>query len=326
MTFGEHIEELRAHMIRAIVGTLVAFFVMIWFASTIVRILVEPVESAQEAWYRRHTESRVALFREHKDKLTPVRASISPKQLLNAAKAMGGDAQVPEQASPQEIMLDLSVGDLLEAVALPLGEIWGKGRLRSMATQEPFIIYFKAVLGASIVLASPWIFYQLYSFVAVGLYAHERRFVNLTLPFSVILFLLGVVICYFLVFPAMLNFFLATNEAMDIEPETRLSEWVGFAVILLVIFGVAFQLPLFMLMVERVGIISHQQLAKQRRMALFVLAIAAALITPGGDPSTMVLLAGPLILLFELGLWLMRYFERRNPFAADASLDTLEPL
>lgn len=102
---------------------------------------------------------------------------------------------------------------------------------------------------------------------------------------------------------------------MDIEPEFRLSEWVGFAVMLMLIFGVMFQMPLMMLMLERVGIISHDMLVGKRRMAVFVNCVIAAVVTPGGDPNTMILLALPMCVLFELGLFLMRYFDKKNPFA-----------
>ncbi|MFO0948344.1 MAG: twin-arginine translocase subunit TatC [Planctomycetota bacterium] len=85
-------------------------------------------------------------------------------------------------------------------MTLPLAEVNRRWSLRSYSAQEAFVIFFKAVLGASVVLASPWVFYQIYSFVAVGLYSHEKRFVHLTLP-SALPCSFGVAICYFLVFP-----------------------------------------------------------------------------------------------------------------------------
>jgi sec-independent protein translocase protein TatC len=144
----------------------------------------------------------------------------------------------------------------------------------------------------------------------------------MSLPFSVGLFILGVFTCYFIVFPRMLSFFLWTNEWLSVEPDIRLNEWVGFSVVLMLIFGVAFQLPLFMLLLERVGIITHEWIAGQRRMAILILAITSAVVTPGGDPYTMIFLVVPLYLLFELGLLLMLYFRRRNPFAATRSDDS----
>jgi sec-independent protein translocase protein TatC len=102
---------------------------------------------------------------------------------------------------------------------------------------------------------------------------------------------------------------------MDIEPDIRLNEWVGFSVLLMLIFGVGFQLPLLMLMLDRVGLVTYDWVVKQRKMAIMGLAVLAALATPGGDPITMLFLAVPMYILFELGLLLMAYFRRHNPFA-----------
>lgn len=321
MTFGEHIEELRNHMIRAIIGILVAFIVMVFFGNYVVKLIVEPVEDQLRVWSEKNLQRRAHAFNEQwgalpdgERKTVHLEATLSPEQMRRLAKGLGVADADERTFPPTRLDLDASVGTLIEDITLPLAEVNRRWSLRSYSAQEAFMIFFKAVLGASVVLASPWVFYQAYSFVAVGLYAHERRFVNLTLPFSIALFLAGVAVCYFLVFPNMLRFFLAANDWMDIEPEIRLSEWVGFAVILLIIFGVTFQMPLLMLMLERVGIITYEQLAAKRKMAIFVNFILAAMITPGGDPNTMLFLAAPMCVLFEIGLLLMKYFQRVNPF------------
>lgn len=330
MTFGEHIEELRVHLIRAIAGVLAAFLLMMMFANYVVKILTEPVERQQHAWYREQVVRRSREFRSNLELLPAeerptiaAKVELSKRDLEALAHSLGTDPDRAGSSGPVTLTVPIPLGEVIEKISQPLAVVNRLGSLRSLSAQESVVIYFKAVLGASLVLASPWVFYQIYSFIAVGLYAHERRFVHLTIPFSVGLFLLGVAVCYFLVFPNMLSFFLATNRWMDIEPETRLSEWVGFAVILMLIFGAAFQMPLLMLMLERVGIVSHEQLAGQRRYAIFIIFVAAAIITPGGDPVTLGLLGGPMYLLFELGLFLMRYFERRNPFTVADPLDEL---
>ena len=136
----------------------------------------------------------------------------------------------------------------------------------------------------------------------------------MSLPFSLLLFILGVLTCYFLAFPRMLDFSFLTNDWLDIESDIRLNEWVGFEAILMLIFGEGFRLPLFMLLLERVGIITHEWMASQRRMAILVLAILSAVVTPGGDPITMLFLAVPLYFLFELGLFLDGVFPPSQSF------------
>jgi sec-independent protein translocase protein TatC len=321
MTFGEHLEELRTHLLRAIYGLFVAMCVTAYFGDWVVGILTHPLISQIEPWYRRQIEQRTERFRQAQDRLpvderesVAIEARIEGKNLDALAKAVGGSQTAPN-TPPLSFTIRLPVVDLLDKVAQPVADVTGRWNIKGLSAQEPFVVYFKSVLGAAAVLAAPWIFYQLYSFVSVGLYSHERRFVMMSLPFSVALFLFGVFVCYFLVFPRMLSFFLWTNEWLNVDPDIRLNEWVGFSVVLMLIFGVAFQLPLFMLLLERVGIISYEWMAGQRRMAILVLAAVSAVVTPGGDPTTMIFLWVPLYILFELGLGLMQYFKRRNPFA-----------
>src|SRR5262249_52515737 len=107
------------------------------------------------------------------------------------------------------------------------------GRRPTLATlrvEEAFMVYFKVCIVTGFVLASPWIFYQLWSFVAAGLYPHEKRYVNVFLPFSLGLFLVGVGVCEFLVIPKAVEALLWFNEWLGLEPDLRLNEWLGFAI------------------------------------------------------------------------------------------------
>lgn len=325
MTFGEHIEELRTHLWRAIKGVGIAFVIMVFVADRVVLALTWPVEDQLHKWYEDHLQRRAADFKrrlEGTPATVPMTGQLSQEQLGQLAEAITGQPLKKPPTEPMTLTIQAPIGDLLQSLVMPLAEVNRKWSLRSYSAQESFMMYFKAVFGAAIVAASPWVFYQLYSFIAVGLYAHERRLVNLTLPFSIGLFLIGVALCFFLVFPAMLKFFFSANDWLDIEPEVRLNEWVGFAVMMMIVFGVTFQMPLLMLVLERVGIISYEMLAGKRKMAVFVNFVLAAIIAPAGDPNSMLLLAVPMCILFELGLFLMRYFERRNPFAvSDPSAD-----
>lgn len=318
MTFGEHLEELRIHLLRAVYGLLVAVVVLMYFGNYVVKILAEPVESQLKVWFETQTAKRSRQFQENESHrpaseqlLVRFPLTLPADEMAKVAERLG--IQPPDvDAGPLTLQAEAPAGDLIRDLSQPLNDVNRRWALKSLSAQEAFVIYFKAVLGASLVVASPWIFFQLYSFIAVGLYAHERRLVNLAVPFSVTLFLAGVLVCYFLVFPRMLSFFLWTNEWMEIEPDIRLNEWVGFCVVLMLIFGIGFQLPMLMLLLERVGILTHSWMAKQRKIAVLALAVIAAVVTPGGDPITMVFLAVPLYALFELGLFLMRYFQRQS--------------
>ena len=171
--------------------------------------------------------------------------------------------------------------------------------------QEGFVVYFKVTLICSIILASPWIFYQLWAFIAAGLYPHEKRYVHVYLPASLGLFLLGVFVCQFLVLPGAIKALLGFNNWVDFDPDLRVNEFLSFAIVLPLIFGVSFQTPLVMLFLERIGVFTVDDFKAKRKIAILVIVVAGAVLTPGQDPFSQCLLALPMIFLYELGILLI---------------------
>ncbi len=193
--------------------------------------------------------------------------------------------------------------------------------LRSLSAQEMFFIYVKAALILSAVLASPWVFYQIWTFVAAGLYPHERNYVYVFLPISLLLFLSGVALAFFFVFKPVLEFLLMFNDWMDVDPDVRISEWFGFAIFLPVGFGIAFQLPLVMVFLERIGIFTVEMYTQKWRISVLVIFIISMFLTPA-DPYSLLLMAVPLTFLYGGGVLLCKFLPRgRNPFDAPEELD-----
>jgi sec-independent protein translocase protein TatC len=145
----------------------------------------------------------------------------------------------------------------------------------------------------------------LWAFVAAGLYRRERRIVFGFLPFSLGLFLAGVFLCYFWVLPLTLRFLLQFDAWLGVKPTLRLSDWMGFATVLPLVFGLCFQTPLVMLLLSWIGIFTAADYRSQRRAAILVIAIAAAVLTPGSEVSSMLLLTIPMVALYELGILLV---------------------
>lgn len=183
----------------------------------------------------------------------------------------------------------------------------------TLNVQEAFLTFVKVALVSGLVFSSPWIFYNVWMFVAVGLYAHERKFVYLYGTLSLVLFLIGAIFCFYVVFPFVLEFLLSFNSWLEVQPQIRLSEWVSFAVMLPLMFGISFQLPLVMVFLNRLGFITTTVYREQRRMAILIIAAASMLLTPS-DPTSMLLMMFPLIVLYELGIWLCRLNPMDNPF------------
>jgi sec-independent protein translocase protein TatC len=179
--------------------------------------------------------------------------------------------------------------------------------ITTLSAQEAFGIYVKAALLVGVVLASPWIFFQLWTFVAAGLYPHEKRWVWMFLPVSIGLFLVGVLLAFFFVFDFVLDYLLQFNAWLGLDPDPRISEWLGFVLVLPIGFGLGFQLPLVMLFLERIGVFDVATYASQWRIAVLVIVIVSAVLTPA-DPYSMLFLAVPLCLLYFGGLGLCRWF------------------
>ncbi len=118
------------------------------------------------------------------------------------------------------------------------------------------MIFFTVCMVTGLVLASPWVFREVWAFVAAGLYRHEQHYVNKFLPFSVGLFLGGVFLCFFFVLPYTLQFLLDFNVWLGIEPTLRITDWISFATIMPLVFGVCFQTPLVMLVLTKLNILS----------------------------------------------------------------------
>jgi sec-independent protein translocase protein TatC len=174
--------------------------------------------------------------------------------------------------------------------------------LISLAPLETMAIFFMVCLVAGLVVASPWVFYQLWAFVAAGLYRHERHYVTKFLPFSLGLFLAGVFLCFFGVLPVTLRFLLEFNVWLGIEPTLRLADWMSFATILPLVFGVCFQTPLVMLFLSLIGIFTVDDYRSKRKIAILIIVIAGAILTPSQDPFSMLMLAVPMIILYEFGI------------------------
>jgi sec-independent protein translocase protein TatC len=193
-----------------------------------------------------------------------------------------------------------------------------KMEVRSLNAQEAFMIWMKAGFISGIVVASPWIFWQVWQFVAAGLYPHEKNYVYMYLPFSLLLFLAGAGMAFFFVFEPVLDFLFSFNKALNIDPDPRISEWLGFVLILPLGFGISFQLPLVMLFINRLGLVSLATYLEKWRIAILAIFVISSILTPA-DPISIFLMAIPLTLLYFLGMGLCKWMPQiRNPYAETA--------
>lgn len=209
-----------------------------------------------------------------------------------------------------------SLGDLLTGpyCALPttvrFEPIPGKCQLLQTQPFEAFLIQFKVGLAAGAVMTSPFWLYQIWAFITPGLYDRERKFTRIFVALASILFACGAVLAY-LVVPKGLALLVSFGGDTFITALTA-NDYISFVLVMLLIFGVSFELPLLITMLNRVGILPYRNLKRWRRGIIFTLFVFAAVATPGTDPIGMLALAGSMTVLFELAVQIARLHDRKK--------------
>ena len=179
-----------------------------------------------------------------------------------------------------------------------------------MRPAEAFMIYMKVALLSGLILSSPFILYELYSFVRPALTLRERRFTLVCIPLSLVLFITGMLFSYSFVFPRGLEFFLGF-AAGKVNPLISMESYLDFLLMLVVPFGFAFNVPVILTLLAYLHIVSSALLMKYQRHIILVAFIIAGVITPTPDIITQTLLAVPMILLYEVSIVIIKFILGR---------------
>ncbi|HVU89563.1 MAG TPA: twin-arginine translocase subunit TatC [Pirellulales bacterium] len=358
MTFGEHLEELRVALFKALLGLIAGCVVGLFVGSWMVSIILGPLESALETYYAGNSIKKYDEWvAERQSKNLPVPYTheqivqlvnhdrmlfeimyVDPRQAWQEATRlnpqwigklpMPAEAERKPESQPAETLATATsppaVQDKQAEAAEPLisaglapvlmfhpGAEDDRVHAKSFSFPEMFTIWLKACLVVGTILSSPWVFYQIWNFVASGLYPHEKKYVHLFLPFSLGLFLLGAATAYLFVFKPVLGFLLTFNSSLGVDPDPRISEWLGFVLLLPLGFGISFQLPLVMLFLERIGIFNIRTYMEKWRVAVLVIFIISAILTPA-DPYSILFMALPLTFLYFGGVLLCYFLPKHN--------------
>ncbi len=189
-------------------------------------------------------------------------------------------------------------------------------RLIFTALHETFITYIKVSFFSAIFLGSPILLIQIYKFIAPGLYNNEKKAILPYLISTPILFLLGGLLVYYLVMPLAIKFFLSfetigSSTNLPIQLEAKVNEYLSLIMRLIFAFGISFQLPILLNLLARVGVVNSQYLKTRRRYVIVIIFAIAAILTPP-DPITQVGLAIPLLLLYELSIFTVKFTEKKK--------------
>ena len=195
-------------------------------------------------------------------------------------------------------------------------------RLIFTALQETFLTYLKVSFFTAFFVTCPFILMQIWKFIAPGLYKHEKIAILPYLVLTPVLFFLGGILVYYLVMPLAIKFFLSFESTgistnLPIQLEAKVNEYLSLVMKLIFAFGISFQLPVVLSLLARVGVVDSEFLKKRRKYVVVIIFAAAALLTPP-DPITQIGLAIPLLILYELSIFSVKFIENRNLEKTDA--------
>lgn len=207
---------------------------------------------------------------------------------------------------------------IMDFIRRPIMPYLPQGGLIFTGVMDKFMAHIKVAAMAGITMSCPFWIYQLWKFIAPGLYKHERRYAVFFIVFGSVLFLTGVGFVYFFVYPAAFQFLMTFGGSTD-KPMISIAEYLSFFVTTTMMFGFAFELPLILTILAMLGIIDAAFLKAKRRYAIVVLAAVAAILTPP-DFISMIMMLVPLVLLYESSIWIIHFFVEKPRAAASVNL------
>jgi len=193
---------------------------------------------------------------------------------------------------------------ILEILEHPFSQVLPDEGLRYTSPTTPVVITFKLAFVVGLILSLPVIAYQAWAFFSPALYEHEKKYIIPAIAVGFVLFLLGIAMAYFLVLPLGLRFLIGF-QSETLTPIITVDEYLKFATRLILAFGLIFEMPVLLVLLSFMGFVTPAGLRKYQRHALVILAVASALLTPA-DVGTMLMLLLPMVLLYELSIWLVR--------------------
>jgi sec-independent protein translocase protein TatC len=339
--FLAHLEDLRIMITRVVLTLLISTLACFVYKDELMSIIRRPVE---QVWVERHEatlpENEKISLDDWENALTFAEVSAPlgqydsgladrwwekatdqrTRRLTEAAIIYRASLKLPEDAREDFIQ---SVSDeksearelaLKLLVTKPTDNLNAEGNLRLMSSLKPtetFMLTMKLAFFAGIIVSFPFLLYFLLQFIVPGLKDEERKALWPALLIGFGLFLGGVFFAYFFVLPNVLTFFYEWGKSMGISNDWRIGYYISFATTFVLIFGLAFELPVVVMTLVKIGLLSHSMMRETRSYAILAIFVIAALITPTPDMMTLSLLAVPMVILYEICIWLSYFHEKK---------------
>ena len=342
--FLEHLDDLRKMLMRIVMTLLVSITLCFVFNKWFFEVIQYPMQraglaSAQERnlpeginleqWKQVHTAARGASVLQGPGRELFLAKLVPDPKLRAYAEAMliyhTADMIPLEQQSAYMEEATKILPEPLQATALEAGRAILKVRPQSslealrpvieteaFAPAETFMLSMKLSMFAGIIVSFPLLFYFILEFILPGLNPRERKLLWPALAVGFGLFLLGVFFAYYFVVPNALEFFHEYSRDLGIRDGWRIGNYISFVVSFCLIFGVSFELPVIVMILVKLGLLTSSTMRRTRSWAIVIITVAGAILTPTGDIFTLSLLAGPMIIMYEICIWLALALEKKN--------------
>ncbi|MGJ8671865.1 twin-arginine translocase subunit TatC [Rubritalea sp.] len=341
--FLEHLEDLRVMITRIVATLMISTLLCYFFKDTLMDLLRQPIETVWEQnqqsklpeeitpdiWEQAKNASHFSASLSEDSKKLYFDQFDTPRLSFYAECAGYYRAARSIEIPEHRITFIDSLPDTSKAVrdqtkkllkSEPSVQLNAKNNvvyMRSLKPTETFMLSLKLAFFAGLIISFPFILTFALQFIIPGLKENEKKALWPAMIIGFGLFLCGVFFCYFIVLPKALEFFYLYSASMGVENEWRIGEYITFATQFTLIFGLAFELPVVVMTLVKIGLLDYEVMSRTRSYAIVSIFIIAAIITPTGDALTLCMLAGPMTLLYEFCIW-FAYFTRKKELKEEA--------
>ncbi len=337
--FLEHLEDLRKMIMRVVITLVISMIACFAFNNRLMEFFRHPVDQVLVTQLKSTLPEKaprpltVELWNAAR-KAEHAATNLPPEERELFFRSLGDDslvfharsisllraALVLPEAKREAFVNSLPADDVLKnqvkalLVTKPNTDSDAQGNLKMMSALKPtegFMLSMKLSFVAGIVLSFPLLLLFILQFILPGMHAHEQRVLWPAMAVGFGLFLSGTAFAYYLVLPRTLLFFYQWSGDMGISNDWRIGEYISFATQFTLLFGASFELPVVVMVFVKLGLLSYDTMSRTRRYAIVAIFVAAAILTPTPDIPTMCIMAAPMVILYEICIWLA-YFDRKK--------------
>ena len=331
MSLLEHLDELRRRIVNSVIIVVIAFAACCFVSDKIYNFLSVPIRQALSEAERRELPVQGMTGEERIQPMTVLKEGETGRYVFDRATKLGVSVVSPGTSVDAIVSRDtdgtlalftnepvftgnavIPKGIRLPAdlIASTAAEPTAEERMIVTTAVEPFTLYVTVSLYSAIAASVPFLLFQIWGFISPALYKHERAYVTPFILLSSISFVIGAAFAYYILFPPAVRYLLGLGE--DFRLMLRASDYFDFITLIMLAMGIIFQMPAITYVLSRIGIVSAGLLVRSWKIAIVVILLVAAIVSPTGDVPNMMLFAAPMMLLYVISIFIAWFFGKKR--------------